>query len=204
MSVHPIEEESYRRLSALAPEAGLDELGPAARAVAARVLHATVDPVLVRSLCLEEEAVEAGVAALRSGVGVVVDVEMVRAGITGVEALCFLGEARAGPGGFPTRAAAAIDRAVERLPDAAYVVGCAPSALERLLDHVEAGRARPALVVGVPVGLVGAAEAKERCRALAPGRFPTLTNRGVRGGSPVAAAILNALARLARTDEERG
>jgi precorrin-8X/cobalt-precorrin-8 methylmutase len=199
VSPHPIEEESYRRLEALAVAAGLDRLGPGARAVAARVLHATVDPALVRTLVLDESAVAAGAAALAAGAPVVTDVEMVRAGVTAAQASCFLGKARAGAEGVPTRSAAAIDLAVERFPDGAvFAVGCAPTALERLLDHLEAGRVRPALVVGVPVGLVGAAEAKERCRAVAAGRCAALTNRGERGGSPVAAAIVNALGRLAR------
>ena len=93
-----------------------------------------------------------------------------------------------------TRAVAAMDLAVDQDPEAIFVVGNAPTALLRLLQHAQAGRARPALVVGLPVGFVNAAEAKA---ALAQSDLPYITASGPKGGSAVAASALNALAILA-------
>jgi precorrin-8X/cobalt-precorrin-8 methylmutase len=201
---HPIEAESYRVLEA---RLDLSHLEPGPRAVVARVVHATADAALADTMCVTPEAVRAGVAALAGEVPVVVDVEMVRAGI-GLPAECFLAEARVGRSRGPTGtrvptapagtlSAAAMELAVARHPDGAvFVIGCAPTALERLLDLVGSGAARPALVVGVPVGFVGAAEAKERLRA---SPVCSISNVGERGGSAVAAAVVNALWRLAQS-----
>jgi precorrin-8X/cobalt-precorrin-8 methylmutase len=120
---------------------------------------------------------------------------MVRAGV-GQAAECFLTEAGASANADPgmTLSARAMALAGQHHPDGAiFVIGCAPTALEQLLDLVEAGLVRPAIVVGVPVGFVGAAEAKERLRSF--GGLASISNVGERGGSAVAAAIVNALAR---------
>jgi precorrin-8X/cobalt-precorrin-8 methylmutase len=85
---------------------------------------------------------------------------------------------------------------------AVFVVGCAPTALEELLDLVESAALRPGLVVGLPVGLVGAAAAKERLQK-STARPPAISNVGERGGSPAAAAVVNALHRLAHPDGRR-
>jgi len=191
--IHPIEAESYRRL---ATRIDLSHLTPGPRAIVERVIHATADLDFAESLRLTDGAVDAGVAALRRACPVVVDVEMVAAGIAGTGGTCFLSEARAAgaPSGL-TLSARAMELAVRAHPDGAlFVIGCAPTALERLLDLVEAGAVRPALVVGVPVGFVGAAESKERLRSIVA--LPSISNVGERGGSAVAAAIVNALARL--------
>lgn len=192
---HPIEVESYRRL---AERVDLAHLPPGQAAVVARVIHATADLGFAESLRFSGGAVEAGVAALGSGAAVVVDVEMVRAGIGGPATECFLAESRATDaiaGPATTLSARAMTLAAERHPDGAiFVIGCAPTALEQLLDLVEAGLVRPALVVGVPVGFVGAAESKERLRTFT--QLPSISNVGERGGSAVAAAIVNALARM--------
>ena len=141
---------------------------------------------------VEEGAVEGGVEALRSGAPVIADVEMVRAGITGVGARCYLSEAR--PAGPLTRSAAAIRLAAERHPEGAVVVvGCAPTALVEAVELVQAAAFRPALIIGLPVGFVGAAEAKELARTCVT---LSITNVGEKGGAAVAAAALNALVRL--------
>jgi precorrin-8X/cobalt-precorrin-8 methylmutase len=217
---HPIEAESYRRLAA---RVDLSRLPPGQRAVVARVIHATADVGFADSLCFSDGAVDAGILAIQSGAPVVVDVEMVRAGIGGASE-CFLAEARAAGAGVESRpagagaesraagagaesraagavghptttlSARAMRLAAQHHPDGAvYVVGCAPTALEQLLDLVKAGLVRPALVVGVPVGFVGAAEAKEWLRTFAD--LASISNVGERGGSAVAAAIVNALSR---------
>ncbi|MFZ0173162.1 MAG: precorrin-8X methylmutase [Acidimicrobiales bacterium] len=194
---HPIETESYRRLGA---RIDLSHLPSGPRAVVARVIHATADLGFANSLRLTESAVDAGLHALAADAPVVVDVEMVRAGIGGVPTECFLGRARplrrrAGQ----TLSAFAMQLAATAHPDGAvFVVGCAPTALEQLLDLVEAGAVSPALVIGVPVGFVGAAESKDRLRRTA--HLETISNVGERGGSAVAAAIVNALVRLGGDD----
>ena len=189
MTVHPIEAESYR---ILAERVDLSGFGPLGAAVVARVIHASADVEYARTMVVDEAAAEAGVTALAMGAPVVVDVEMVRHGITGVDARCFLpAEAPAGT----TRSAAGMAAAAEAHPEGAVVVvGCAPTALEEVVRLHGAGRFSPALVIGMPVGFVGAAESKERLRA---GGLAAITNVGEKGGSAVAAAALNALVRLA-------
>ena len=190
MTVHPIEAESFR---ILAERVDLSGFGPLGAAVVARVIHASADLEYARTMVVDEGAAEAGVAALAAGAPVVVDVEMVRHGITGVDARCFLpAEAPAGT----TRSAAGMAVAAEAHPEGAVVVvGCAPTALEEVVRLHAAGRFSPALVIGMPVGFVGAAESKARLRAGGPA---AISNVGEKGGSAVAAAALNALVRLAR------
>ncbi|MBY0431278.1 MAG: precorrin-8X methylmutase, partial [Rhodospirillales bacterium] len=138
---------------------------------------------------------EAGRAALASGAPILVDVEMVVHGIIRRhlpcrnEVLCTLGAAETRPG--ETRSAAAVELWRPRLDGAVVAIGNAPTALFRLLEMVAAGAPRPALVLGFPVGFVGAAESKE---ALSLSDLPFVTLKGRRGGSAMAAAAVNALA----------
>jgi precorrin-8X/cobalt-precorrin-8 methylmutase len=197
--VHPIEAESHRILG---ERVDLSRFGPRARVVVARVIHATADLAYAQTMVVDDEAVAAGVAALRAGAPVVTDVEMVRHGIAGVEARCYLpaapsADAQRGPSAPDglTRSAAGMRAAAARHSEGAVVVvGCAPTALEEVVRLAAAGELRPALVVGLPVGFVGAAGAKEALRAAG---LPAISNVGERGGSAVAAAAVNALVRLA-------
>ena len=110
---------------------------------------------------------------------------MVAAGITTRDVLCRVRDAKAGPG--ITRSAAAVRMAYDEVgPGAVWVVGCAPTALFELIDL----KVQPALVVGLPVGFVGAAESKQ---ALRESGLPAVSNVSEKGGSAVAAAALNAL-----------
>lgn len=189
--VHPIEAESYRILGS---RMELASLPPLMAAVTARVAHATADLELAASLVADEAALAAGVDALAAGATVVTDVEMVRAGLGGIDARCWITTAAAAAGS--TRSAAAIRAAVAEVADGAvWVVGCAPTALVEVVEQARAGRLRPALVVGMPVGFVGAAASKEALRASG---LPALSNVGDKGGSAAAAAAVNALARVAR------
>ena len=190
MTVHPIEAESYR---ILAERVDLSGFGPLGAAVVARVIHASADVEYARTMVVDEAAAGAGVTALAAGAPVVVDVEMVRHGITGVDARCFLpAEAPAGT----TRSAAGMAAAAGAHPEGAVVVvGCAPTALEEIVRLAGAGRFSPARVIGMPVGFVGAAESKARLRASG---LASISNVGEKGGSAVAAAALNALVGLAR------
>lgn len=188
-TVPPIEAASYR---ILAGRVDLSRFGPLAAAIVARVIHASADVEYAGTIVVDEDAVEAGVAALFAGAPVVVDVEMVRHGITGVQATCHLPDKA--PAGT-TRSAAGMALAAERHPEGAVVVvGCAPTALDEVVRLHEAGRFSPALVVGLPVGFVGAAESKARLRGSG---LAAITNIGEKGGSAVAAAAVNALVRLA-------
>ncbi|MEU7933672.1 precorrin-8X methylmutase [Micromonospora echinofusca] len=185
--VHPIERESYRILRS---RVDLAHLPPLTRAVTERVVHASADLDYVADLVCDEADLAGGLAALRAGAPVVTDVAMVAAGITGRETVCPVAEPAAAElarAAGITRSAAAVRIALERVgPGAVWVVGCAPTALEELITL----DARPALVVGLPVGFVGAAESKAALRASG---LPGVSNRGEKGGSAVAAAALNAL-----------
>jgi precorrin-8X/cobalt-precorrin-8 methylmutase len=188
---HPIEEESYR---ILAGRVDLDAWAPGPRAVIARVIHASADVDLARSMVVDEAAVAAGVTAVEAQARAIADVEMVRAGITAYPTTCLVRDAEAGRGGFPTRSAMAVRAAAARHADGAiWVVGCAPTALQELVHLIAAGTVRPALVIGLPVGFVGAADAKAALRQL---DVPAISNTGEKGGSAVAAAAFNALVRL--------
>ena len=185
--VHPIEAESYRILRGLVD---LSHLGPLSRAVAERVIHASADLEYAETLALDESALEGGLRALRHGAPVVTDARMVAAGITARKTLCYVSDPRAGQFSQDlgtTRSAAGFRIAAAEVGDGAvWVVGNAPTALFELLEmDVE-----PALVVGLPVGFVGAAESKE---ALVRSGLPAISNQGPKGGSAVAAAAVNAL-----------
>ena len=185
--VHPIERESYRILRELVD---LSHLGPLGRAVAERVVHASADPEYATSLVLDEPTLREGLEALRRDAPVVTDVHMVAAGITARETVCLVSDPRARELSEElgiTRSAAGFRLAEGEVgPGAVWVVGNAPTALFELLKT----DTRPALVVGLPVGFVGAAESKD---ALLRSDIPGVANRGPKGGSAVAAAALNAL-----------
>ncbi|MGA5081467.1 precorrin-8X methylmutase [Streptomyces griseoincarnatus] len=180
--IHPIEQESFRRLRARLDTSGLP---PLTRAVVERVVHSSADLEYATDLVMDEAELERAHTALHAGAPVVADVEMVAAGITRRETVCRLREARSGSG--LTRSAHAVRLAYEEVgPGAVWVIGCAPTALEELLTL----DASPALVIGLPVGFVGAAESKA---ALRESGLPAVSNVSEKGGSAVAAAALNAL-----------
>ena len=138
--------------------------------------------------------------ALRRGASVVTDTAMAAAGVSkpsaarwGVEVVCRMADPEVGEEARRrgvTRAVVCMERAVEATPDAVFAIGNAPTALMRLCELIREGRARPSLVVGVPVGFVNVVESKE---VLAAMDVPQIVAMGRKGGSTVAAAILNAL-----------
>jgi precorrin-8X/cobalt-precorrin-8 methylmutase len=184
---HPIEVESYRRLRELVDLRGLP---PLSRAVTERVIHASADLDYADDLVLDEAALTAGRRALLDGCQLVVDSRMVAAGIPARAARVAIDDERVAAVAAElgtTRSAAGMLLAAQAAGSmAVYVVGTAPTALFALL---EAG-VDPPLVIGLPVGLVDAVEAKQ---ALRDAGLPSVTNRGPKGGSAVAAAALNAL-----------
>lgn len=185
--IHPIERESYEILRARLDTSGLPRW---TRAVTERVIHATADPCYLTDLAADEDALAAGARALAAGAAIVADSAMTAAGITARPVICRISDPRAADLArreHITRSAAGIRVACgEAGPGAVWVIGTAPTALTELLSI----GAAPALVIGLPVGFVGAAEAKQ---ALRDARLPSLTNRGEKGGAAVAAAALNAL-----------
>jgi precorrin-8X/cobalt-precorrin-8 methylmutase len=196
--VHAIEQESYTILRAQLAELypAVDAWPPLARAVLERVVHASADLDYAADLVLPGEHVLArAVAALRAGAPVVADVAMVAAGITRRSAICRIGDpeaARTAAAEGITRSAAALRLAADEAgPGAVYVIGCAPTALFELVAGAE--RYQPALVIGLPVGFVGARESKAALRADAAVSERGVSNVSGKGGSAVAAAALNAL-----------
>jgi precorrin-8X/cobalt-precorrin-8 methylmutase len=180
--VHPIEQES---LAILRARVDLSHLPPLHRAVVERVVHSSADLGYVDDLVADEAALRSGHVALLDGAPVVADVHMVAAGITTRDVVCRVRQATAHDG--LTRSAAAVRLAFDEVgPGAVWVVGCAPTALFELIDL----DVRPALVIGLPVGFVGAVESKVALRASG---LPAVSNVSEKGGSAVAAAALNAL-----------
>ena len=188
----PIETESYRILRS---RIDLSHLPPLTRAVTERVIHASADFDYAADLICAEVALAAGVAAISRGAPVVADVAMVAAGITGYPVICKIRDPIASrlarTVGITVSAAATRLAFGEAGPGAIWVVGCAPTALEEVLRRDVV----PALVIGLPVGFVGAASAKEALRASG---LPAISNVSEKGGSAVAAAVFNALLRVAR------
>lgn len=171
-------------------------------AVVKRVIHTTADFDYVENLRFTPDAVAKGVQTMRGGV-IVTDTNMACAGISkptlarlGSEAHCFMAEpfiADTAQKQGTTRAAAAMDWALEKYPNAILAVGNAPTALLRIVELLEEGK-RPALVIGVPVGFVNVVESKERLlETCLRYRVPAILAMGRKGGSNVAAAICNAL-----------
>ncbi|MBR9651109.1 precorrin-8X methylmutase [Thalassovita aquimarina] len=183
-------------------EARLDRFGPGMQALAIRLIHACGMVEVADRLAFSPDAYEAGRDALLAGAPVLCDCEMVGAGIIRRylpkenEVVVTLNDSRvpgiaAGIGN--TRSAAAVELWADRLDGAVVAVGNAPTALFHLLELIDQGAPKPALILGFPVGFVGAAESKAELAANARGcDFVAL--RGRRGGSAIASAAVNALA----------
>ena len=194
--------EIYRRsFAAVRAEADLAGLSPAMEEVAVRLVHACGMPEILADLAFSEGAAEAGRRALAEGAPVLVDGEMLRAGIVKDRlpadnmVLCTLHRPETpdlAKKAKTTRAAAAVDLWRRHLEGAVVAIGNAPTALFRLLELLAEGAGPPALVAAFPVGFVGAAESKEALIAGA-GAVPYIALRGRRGGSALAAATVNAL-----------
>ena len=192
-------------------EVGAHPFGAEEWEVVRRVIHTTGDFDFKDRLLLGDFAVARGVAAVRAGAPIITDVTMIRAGLSarrlerfGLAVHCHIqDEDVIHEAGLKdtTRARQAIDKAwgLGLLDRAIVAVGNAPSALMRLCELIEEGKAAPALIIGVPVGFIAAAEAKERLWALASrAAHPAMIiTQGYKGGSTIAVAILHALMKLA-------
>ncbi|WSN13852.1 precorrin-8X methylmutase [Micromonospora sp. NBC_01699] len=195
--------EIYRRsFATIRAEADLSGLPDDVATVAVRMIHACGMVDLPADVAHSPGVVSAARAALRAGAPILCDAEMVAAGVTRTrlpadnEVICTLRDPRvpalAAQLGT-TRSAAALDLWGDRLDGAVVAVGNAPTALFRLLEMVEAGAGRPAAVLGIPVGFIGAAESKQALAAH-PGGLEYLVVHGRRGGSAMTAAAINAIA----------
>jgi precorrin-8X/cobalt-precorrin-8 methylmutase len=196
----PVEAESYRILRSRLDLTGLP---PLSRAVTERVIYATADLGYATDLICHEPALAAGLGALRRGAPVVAAEPTVASGLAGYPVICKAPDV--GTGSLAARLARtaniSVSAAAVRLafseagPGAIWLVGGAPAALFEIMTRA----VEPALVIGVPVGFVGAAEAKH---ALRRSGLPSLSNVSEKGGSAVAVAAFEALLRVAADPEE--
>ena len=188
-----------RSFAIIRAEADFSRLPANAEAIATRVIHACGMLEIAGDLRISEDFAPAAAAALAAGRPVLADVEMVRQGLTGKDRdiICTLNDPRARGIGLKhgiTRSAAAVELWRPHLDGAVAVIGNAPTALFALLELIDGGAARPAAIVAFPVGFVGAAESKQELLAN-PRGIPFATLLGRRGGSAMAAAVVNALTR---------
>jgi precorrin-8X/cobalt-precorrin-8 methylmutase len=170
-----------------------------------RVVHTTADPEFTKILVISEDAVKSGIEAIKAGAKVVSDVKMIRAGINdarlkkfGGKISTYMNDERTmdlAKKQSLTRSAAAMRLAIKDGLDGAIVlIGNAPTAAFELADQIKMGKVKPALIVAVPVGFVGAAESKE---VIAKLPVPYVITRGRKGGSTIAVAVFNALLSMA-------
>ncbi|WP_067666544.1 precorrin-8X methylmutase [Nocardia miyunensis] len=194
--------EIYRRsFATIRAEADLARFPADVAQVVVRMIHACGQVDLAADVDHSEHVVSRARAALRAGAPILCDATMVAAGVTRKrlpaenEVICMLGDPRVPDLARTmgnTRSVAALELLRDRLDGAVVAVGNAPTALFHLLDMLDAGAPRPAAVLGIPVGFVGAAESKQALTEF--GGVEHLTVRGRRGGSAITAAALNAIA----------
>ena len=192
-----IEKRSFEIITGLLEGRVLD---PENELVVKRVIHTTADFDYADNLCFSEHAVTGGVEALRGGCDIVTDTQMAKAGINktvlarlGGQVHCFMSDqdvAEEARDRGVTRAAVSMERAAGLGKPCVFAIGNAPTALLALHDLIAAGKAKPALIIGVPVGFVNVVESKERIMTAG---VPYIVARGRKGGSNVAAAICNAM-----------
>ena len=169
-----------------------------------RMIHTSADFEYKEMVRFHPAAIQAGLDAICSAKKIITDTNMARVGIRkkeldqfGTSTACFMTDPRVdslAKASGTTRARVAVDIAVEDMKDGIYVVGNAPTALMRLIELVKEQKARPALIIGLPVGFVNAAESKAALMEL---DHPYISNMGRKGGSNVAASVVNALAIMA-------
>lgn len=197
-----------RSFAIIDEEAGPHDFDHRTWQVVRRMIHTTADFEYMRTIRVHPEAIERGISALRAGKPVFTDTEMARSGIRkaeatqmGVSVSCRIADStvrRLAESEGITRSQAAVDAVLPQLNGAIYAVGNAPTALLRLNELIRRGVTRPALVIGLPVGFVNAAESKAE---LLETDIPYITNVGRKGGSNVAAGVVNALLILAQSTQ---
>jgi precorrin-8X/cobalt-precorrin-8 methylmutase len=207
MRPEEIEAESFRIIET---EVGQHPWSDGEWPIVRRVIHTSADFEYASSLVISPGAVARGVEAIRSGRGIVTDTNMALAGIAkprlerfGIHASCFVADpevAREAVSRGVTRSIVAMRRGAADPGNGIFVIGNAPTALFELIRLLKEEGLRPQLIIGLPVGFVGAADSKERLIfEAAELKVPFISNRGRKGGSNVAAAVVNALLVMAET-----
>ncbi|WP_289501077.1 cobalt-precorrin-8X methylmutase [Gloeocapsopsis sp. IPPAS B-1203] len=195
--VHPIMEQSF---AVIDREIGAHNLSFAEYAIVRRVIHTTADFEFKHLVSFSPNAIAAGITALRCGVPIVTDVSMVKQGIAGLVTKTFnnplISAVEQASIALPgkTRTETGLLQCLQKYPDAIYVIGNAPTALLALCNRITTDSILPALVIGAPVGFISVLESKA---ALAQTPVEQIRVESRKGGSSVAAAILNALIMLA-------
>lgn len=197
MRPEEIEVSSFRIIE---KEAGTHGFAPRQWQVVRRMIHTSADFDYLKTVRFHQAAIDVGLEAIKQGKTIYTDTNMARIGIRkndlaayGCEVRCLMADpdvARMASKSGATRAKVAVDHAARNWDGGIYVVGNAPTALLRLIELIDQGRAAPALVIGLPVGFVNAAESKA---ALLETEIPYITNTGRKGGSNLAASVVNAL-----------
>lgn len=198
---HHIEQESFNRIRALSDLSGLNK---DEAQIAMRLIHTCGDPGIASAIQISEDAVASGLNAIKNKSTVLCDVEMVKHGLTKrliqQDVFCYLNDDRVpelAKARTETRTMAALRFWEPHLKGAVVLIGNAPTALFRLMEMIENGAAMPALVVGIPVGFVGAAESKDALIDFSQRHsLPFITATGFIGGSAMTAAAFNALLRI--------
>ena len=191
-----IERRSFEIIESELPHPLDPQLAP----IIKRVIHTSADFEYADTLCFSPDVVNKALAAIRSGACIVTDTNMGKAGINkktlakhGGEVFCFMADedvAAMAKANGTTRAVASMDKAASLDRPLIFAIGNAPTALIRLYELMEAGKLRPELIIGVPVGFVNVVQSKE---LIMTADVPYIVARGRKGGSNVAAAICNAL-----------
>jgi precorrin-8X/cobalt-precorrin-8 methylmutase len=193
-----------RSFAIIRAEADLSRFSPEEADVAVRIIHACGQVDMAEHILFGPNFVAAARRALAAGAPILCDSEMVAHGVTRArlpaqnDVICTLNDPRVPALAQKldtTRSAAALDLWLDRLAGAVVAIGNAPTALFRLLGLIDSGALKPAAIVGIPVGFVGAAESKAALAA-DPRGIPFLIVRGRMGGSAMTAAAVNALARV--------
>lgn len=195
------EEIEKRSFEIITQELGNKILDPENELVIKRVIHTTADFEYAQNLIFSPGAVAKGLEALKEGVRIITDTNMGKAGINkgalnrlGCSVDCFMADedvAAYAKQHQSTRACASMDKAADLSEDCIFAVGNAPTALVRLYQLIKEGKMKPRLIIGVPVGFVNVVQSKEMIMSLAD--IPYIVAKGRKGGSNVAAAIVNAL-----------
>ena len=201
MKPDEIEELSFKIID---DEAGRHDFPPDQWSIVRRMIHASADFEYMESVRFHKHAISKGLEAIKNGKNIITDTNMAKAGIRksdlerfGTKVKCFMTDSEVGRIALKTgitRAKAAVDAAISDMKDGIYVVGNAPTALLRLIELIKRKKAKPALIIGLPVGFVNAAESKANLIAMDQ---PYISNIGRKGGSNIAASVVNALAKLA-------
>ena len=188
-----IEDLSFKIIDKEALDHGFDSLQ---WQIVRRMIHTSADFEYIETIRFHKKAIDAGIEAIKKGCSIITDTNMAKAGIR-KNAQCFIKDEdviKIASENNLTRAEAAVDKAVELMDQGIYVIGNAPTALLRLINLVKESKAKPALILGFPVGFVNAAESKQDLIQM---DYPYISNIGRKGGSNIAASVVNALTIIA-------